>query len=486
MRVQGFTMYPRWLQDLARADFLRSVGLYVMPDRLFLVRMQKNLWRLSILEEESREIPLAEDANGRRQALTEAIRSLLPHFDPARDPLYLCLSPQHAMGLELLFPPAAEENLAQVLAYEIERHIPFRRDDVYYAFVPTGKRGDKIRVFLFAVPKAVLDEILDAFSSFGIRPRGVETTTTALSNYLLFCTGAIAGPTMVLGGQHQAWEIIGLDARTNGWGLRQEIDFSYLLPAAQWIEGPGRAILRNCLSDRTKVYGWGYISDLLVSLGVETLQCEDLLALGKEKLNREKGMAHSFFLPAVGAALRGLREATFTVNLLPGAGDESRGMVLSRINASLVVLLLIGLIAWAGSYPIKDEMRLRQLQRENQKLASAVEATRKEEEELNKQRKDVSLLSGLRQRKGEIFLVMDELSRIVPNNAYLANLRYREGSVELQGSAENASNLVPLLERSSVFKNVGFTAPSNRGRDNRESFSLKAELERPEGKGSRP
>jgi hypothetical protein len=48
----------------------------------------------------------------------------------------------------------------------------------------------------------------------------------------------------------------------------------------------------------------------------------------------------------------------------------------------------------------------------------------------------------------------------------------------LQGNAENASALIPVLERSPVFENVGFNAPSNRGRDNRETFSLKADLEK--------
>ena len=34
------------------------------------------------------------------------------------------------------------------------------------------------------------------------------------------------------------------------------------------------------------------------------------------------------------------------------------------------------------------------------------------------------------------------------------------------------------LERSPLFENVAFNAPSNRGRDNRETFSLKADLEK--------
>jgi hypothetical protein len=67
---------------------------------------------------------------------------------------------------------------------------------------------------------------------------------------------------------------------------------------------------------------------------------------------------------------------------------------------------------------------------------------------------------------------------VVPTNAYFSNFRYRSGVLEIQGNAENASALIPLLERSALFENVGFNAPSNRGRDNRETFSLKAELEK--------
>jgi len=479
-------IYPRWLQDLSRADFLKSVGLYVMPDRLFLVRMRKDFFRVSLVEEETREIPLAEDPASRRQALEETIRSLLPHFDPARDPFYLCLSPEQVIGIELSLPQAAQDNLSQVLEYEIQRHIPFRLEEIYYDFLPMGKKGDKIGIFLLAVPRKSLDEILDTLSPFGIKPKGVEATTSALSNYLLFCAGALSGPALVLGGQSQAWEVVGLNAGGNGWRKEPEILFSHRLPQTEWIQGPGRAIFHSCLNAATKLFSWGYIEDLLLWSGTESIQAEDLLALSKERFGRQREISHPFSLPAVGAALRGLKESTFRLNLLPGDGEEVQGKRLSLINTWLTVLLLLGLVFWGGSYPVRDEIRLRQLQKEVQKLGPSVEALRKEEDELNKLRKEISFLSGLKGRKGAIFLVLDELSRIVPNNTYLSSLRYREGAVEFQGSSESASNLVPLLERSPVFKNVGFTAPSNRGRDNRETFSLKAELEHPEEKGAKP
>jgi general secretion pathway protein L len=154
-------------------------------------------------------------------------------------------------------------------------------------------------------------------------------------------------------------------------------------------------------------------------------------------------------------------------------------MGLSLLNFLLLGLFVVALAVWGVSHPIKDELRLRQLQNENRKLEPAVSALQREESQLEQLRKQARLLADLEQRRGETLRVLDELSKIVPNTVYLSNLRYRAGSLELQGSAENASALVPLLERSPVFENVGFNAPSNRGRDNRETFSLKADLEKP-------
>ncbi len=478
--------YPRWFEDLSHADFLKSVGLYVMPERLFLVRMRKSFLRISLEEQEMREIPVAKDEASRREALSETIRSLLPHFNPAKDPVYICLSPDQAMGFRLVLPKIAEENLAQVRQYEIARQIPFRPEEVYYDFIPMGRKGDKIVLFLFAVPKKALDQILDTLSSFGIKPRGVESTATAMSNYLLFCTGGISAPSLVLGGHSHAWELIGLNEATNGWKKQTpEISFTHWMPQSEWIDGPGREIFHTYWRDSRKFFGWGYISDFLQSVKVETAEIEELVPLGKTRLgNREA--SHPFLLPAIGAALRGLREGSFSLNLLPGAREDGSERLFSRLNACLAALLLIGLIVWGGSYPVKNEMRLRQFQKENERLLPSVEALRREEEQLNRLHKEISFVANVKERKGEVLRVLDELTRIIPNNAYLSGLRYRDTGIEIQGNAENASNLVPVLERSPVFENVAFNAPSNRGRDNRETFSLKADIERPKGKAARP
>jgi Tfp pilus assembly protein PilN len=497
-------IFPNWFHELSRADFLTSVGLYVTPERITLVRMRKSLLSLSLIEAETREISFpgrgerpssvtgripgetagvafGEAETSRPQALREAIRSLLPYFELDKDPVYLCLSPEQVVVQQVLLPLAAEENLAQVLEYEIQRLLPFRPEGVYYDYLSVGRTKDKIELLLFAVPKSIVNEMLDALAAFDVRPRGVETTITAVANGFFFCTGGGAtGPTLVVGEQNRGCEMIGLHTDGNGWSPAHGIRFAYWLPQVDWVHGLGKEILDGCLDGSPNVFRWGAVEDFLPSVTEDSVETEDLWALGNERLSGEKKIPHPAFLPAVGAALRGLRASKAPGNLLPGTEENIGGSPLSRQNLSLALLLLLGLVIWGGSYPIKDEIRLSRLQREVANIQPSVESLRRDEEELRKISQEISSVAELVERRGEMLQILDELSRIVPSSAYISNLQYRNRTVELQGSAVGASNLVPVLERSPLFRDVGFNAPSTRRQNDRESFSLKAELERAE------
>ena len=493
----------RNLQQISRADFLTGVGLYFLSDRLVMARLRKNLLQVSVLEQEIRELPetdnrqaiseltgwVAEDvreialkaaSDSRERALRQALVSLLPHLNPARDAVYLCLPPEKSVVQEVLLPLAAQENIAQVLEYELERQLPFKRDDVYYDFIPVGKKGERFSVYLFALPKRNVDTLLNLLESLDIKVAGVETTITALANYLLFSDASNAGAVGIVTARPRHWEMIAFKKRTDGWQADTQLLFCNQLPGADWAQATGKELLQENMSLIPKVFRCGDLSALNGLAHEHLAGAEDLAELGTSRLKGMTTRLQAETLPAIGAALRGVREASFSANLLRHEGnDRDRNKSLSLLNLLLLGLFVIALAVWGASYPIKDELRLRQLQNENRKLEPAVSALQREESQLEQLRKQARLLADLEQRRGETLRVLDELSKIVPNTVYLSNLRYRAGSLEVQGNAENASTLIPLLERSPMFENVGFNAPSNRGRDNRETFSLKADLEKP-------
>lgn len=492
----------RQLQELSRADFLTSVGLYILTDRLLMVRLRKSFLTVSVLGQEDRvfsegdhrqsiseltgwvtedvrEIALKAESDSRERALREAMVSLLPHIHPGRDRIYVCVPQDQAIVQQVLLPSAAQENLRHVLDYEIERQLPFKREDVYYDFLPAGKKGEKLCVYVFALPKKNLDAVVSLLESLGIKPNGVETTVTALANYLLFMGQLSASGAALVAGHPDYWEMVGVEAKANGWQPAAELLFSHRFSNADWAQGAGKELLMDCSRQVPKMFRCGDLAALNGLAAEQLAQAEDIVTLGNPRLKGFGAGSEPEAIPAIGAALRGVREASLSANLLGHEnGDGESGKNLTLLNRMLLSVMLLALVVWGASLPIKDELRLRQLQSENRKLAPAVQALRREEDQLERLRKEASFLDNLDQRRGEVLRVIDELSRAVPNGAYLSNLRYRAGLLEVQGSAENASALIPLLERSPVFQNVGFNAPSNRGRDNRETFSLKADIEK--------
>ncbi len=472
-----------------------------MSERIILVRLRKALNKISLLAQEAYDLPRGDDkralsgltgwipddisdiavkvtSDSAEQTIKQALVALMPHYRAHKDSFYICLPQELAVAQEITLPLAAESDLQRVLDYEVERYLPFRREDVYYDYVRTANKGERIALMLFAVPKKTLAPLLAALASLGIKVHGVETTVTAMANLLLLCGGDSGKPIAALGGHNGDLELVGVQNRNGGWRSTPELLFSYWLPEANLAPGARRELLQQCVKTVTKLFSWGAAGDAVVSAKGDQPPGEDLMAAGNQKLGGGLQIEDAAALPAVGAALRGLRETSFAGNvLLEEVKDGHRAGVLSYVNAALAGFLVLGLCAWAATYPIKDELRLRQLQAEMEKIEPTVAALRREEEALNKARIEQQFFAALDQRRGEVLRVLDELTKVVPPSAYLSNLRYRAGTVEVQGSAENASGLIPLLERSALFENVGFNAPSNRGRDNRETFSLKAELE---------
>ncbi|ADJ29178.1 PilN domain-containing protein [Nitrosococcus watsonii] len=86
------------------------------------------------------------------------------------------LPPGQVLSKSLVLPSAAEENLRQVLAFEMERHTPFAVNQVYYDFA-IRKRNlatRQIVVSLIVVPRRILDEWLERLSHWGLQPAVVD------------------------------------------------------------------------------------------------------------------------------------------------------------------------------------------------------------------------------------------------------------------------------------------------------------------------
>lgn len=74
-------------------------------------------------------------------------------------------------------------------------------------------------------------------------------------------------------------------------------------------------------------------------------------------------------------------------------------------------------------------------------------------------------------------MTIEELSRILPDDVYLTELRIENGRVQISGAAKDAAALIPLLEQSHEFTHATFYAPTVRNSDGGESFHVEGHIE---------
>ncbi|MEP6656710.1 MAG: PilN domain-containing protein, partial [Betaproteobacteria bacterium] len=121
---------------------------------------------------ETARIPLQGDAAQVRESGAAAIDALARGGRRSGDAgprVIIALTSAQVLRKTLTYPAAVQENLAQVLGYELDRHTPFKADELYYdAFVVArdAARGE-IRVELVAALKSTVDQLRRQAAAWG-------------------------------------------------------------------------------------------------------------------------------------------------------------------------------------------------------------------------------------------------------------------------------------------------------------------------------
>ena len=101
-----------------------------------------------------------------------------------RDRVRLVLTPDQAMVKSITLPIATEENLREVVGFELDRHTPFTPEQAYYdaQIVRRDTQQEKIVVTLVVASKAEVASLLDTLTRAGLTCASVGIDDTAAEN----------------------------------------------------------------------------------------------------------------------------------------------------------------------------------------------------------------------------------------------------------------------------------------------------------------
>lgn len=453
--------------------FQTSLGIDIQEHAVFMVSLKAAYGGIRVAAHARYE--LEGEGFGREKAVRvgEAIRNFLGKKRVTAENVFVGIPRGKVVLRYLSLPLAVKENLKASLGYQIDKHVPFAGDEIYFdcQILEEDKKDASLKLFFVAAKRDVVDPFIAELGQAGLGLSGLEISSTALTNFFASLPdGNREGSPLVILSGKDTWEVNLLEAgqlHSSRWfdvkdplGLSYEIlqELKRLDEIASPREGPLQAVFCGAQA----------------FLALED-QVKDMEGVAVRKTDlSEKGLPSEEWIPAYGLALKGIRKTGTNINLLPEDLRKKASKAGSYVLFVLAGLLVVLAMGWAGGNIYHHQSYLRHLDREISVLSDEIKKIgqlRTQSEDLEKR------LTFLLSIPGERLTVLEsvrELSERVPKTAWVQRFMYSKKSREIQieGWAQSASELIPILEQSSLFEDVAFRSSITRNPAGNERFLI--------------
>ncbi len=373
-------------------------------------------------------------------------------------------------------PAEAESQLTKVVTYQIDVLHPFQSAPVSWdcALVGRDEKAKQIRVLVVLAETARLDRHYQLLVNLGLR---VECLTVGAANLGSWIGAQFPEAAVIVCGRESGVELMGF--------YRGSLCADRYLPAEP-NESAGERFERELHSMRAVLPTADptalplFVSGPVPAAFSELLSEAPSLPDPKLRLSAPVDFDPRAQLLALAAAYVGLkRKPAYAINLLPA---EQRRQPKRWMRDPIYVLgttaALLALAVTGHSW-IETELYSRALDRQIRGLESQAVQVRQQDQQLAALGARATLLQGARERTWQKLRLLEELSKLLPDNTWLQEVRLEEGTAELYGYSDRAADLVQLLENSPYFSQVEFAAPIIRGAQNKEVFRMRIRLGKP-------
>ncbi len=166
------------------------------------------------------------------------------------------------------------------------------------------------------------------------------------------------------------------------------------------------------------------------------------------------------------------------VDFLQSLGDataQREGQHRARIALPLFAAALA--ISAAAILISRREAALEALDKQVESARASASAGQSRRDTLVAANSQSSAMRQLKTSRPAAIAIIDELTRLLPDTVYLSDLTMATDAVDLSGYARAAADVIPILERSEMFKDATLTAPVTFDTtEDKERFSLRVKL----------
>ncbi len=456
-----------------------ALGVEFRDRNLILLNVKKGVRDFSLLEhgviEDFRDLSPAE--------LQSAVRSLLKSNGSSRDRVILGIPREQAVVRWIELPLDVEENLEQVVRFQVERFEPTEEEQSYVDHVVLGRDEAKKKLLLQVtlVPRIILDDYLHVLRQADLYPAAVRLVSLAYHQVFLAHADGFPKklPCLVLAVNPGSLEMLFINDSSKFFShkiLSEEVEELGILKIRQHID----AFLSQVDplgQDLSKLYltglsAQGYLKEFQSFSGDCELLRRKLKLIGKDL----SGEALEDWITVAGLAISGVsNQGIARSNLIP----PDKRIVRDRPNLIptfvMCGLLFVITVAMVARGYIQQSRLLGQIETHITSLQPQVDGVMELREKVQQQEKDVEEIRDLMMGREKVLSVLKELTEKIPDNTFLQNLNLKGEQVNMVGYSSSASALLPILGDLEYLEGVEsrYITPDRR-MGNREKFNFEA------------
>lgn len=456
-----------------------SLGIDIKGDDLVLASVKRSVNRFRVASHETIENFQTLD----KAELKDRLQKFVRRNGHRRDQMVLGIPREQTVLRLLEFPLEVEENLRQVIQFQVENFEPSEEVSSYYDFVVLKKDTErkKIHVLVSLVKKSILDQYLQLFRDVRLYPASVQVSTSALLHLLMIHAGGLPlkSPYVILDINPQSTEILVVHHRSLLYS--KEVP----RPADQLKVDELMAQVHQLFSEATledmeieRMYFTGAAArPFYEQFKAQYPDCEwlaDRLNLVMTPAIRAEA---GTIANSVGHAITRLnRKAVARLNLIPQEQRQVRTKVSWVPTVVILAALLVAGALYINRGTYQEGLYADSLQGEINALNPRVKEVEGYRSQADTFQKKVIELEGIVDHRELILDVLRELTEKFPSDSYISNLIIQDYNVNITGVSSNASALLPLLTASKYFKKIESVYINRDPRADIDRFNFKAEI----------
>ncbi|PKL51773.1 MAG: hypothetical protein CVV37_04690 [Nitrospira bacterium HGW-Nitrospira-1] len=392
--------------------------------------------------------------------------------------------------IEIVSP--GRDSVKGFMQYEIEKHIPFNIEDVFYNYHIFRSDGNNHQVVFAAIRKKNIENIMEIVKEMQLQACSVSVSSFSFLNAVeadesMSITGRLRDllgfpkKHSVFGGKGDVCIAVFQKPERSEISLLKDGACVYLkdvvfsdMTAQDSYKKELSNEINKIISDfslkkvnKLLIAGYGSNRKDIYRALKEELDIKVFVSNPASKLNGNSSHAEKYgLLPALGACMPLFGLGSISMNIVENArGRERREFraLAAKITMALIVVLSAGILV---SDIVVRKTNLSDVEKKIKKNEPEMLVIEKMVGEINKINKQKNFL--LKTKADEIskLKILAELTNILPPNTWITNLEYKESGKKdadykremvISGFAvSSSSKLISLLEDSPIFENVAF------------------------------